>query len=195
MIQVLELAAEHSKVPLDQLNSHLSNQAWFDNMLVSWNGLKEGKVWTLFVSGICHDYGSKLFIDLIAIQLAGPPLLMAMGAYTPFIALLATSSVVGNLSAAAVMNFKGEPKTRIPGGQAPVAGIVTYLALISNSKQALSVGSLIFRPWALPFVLFGSMLFGDYLGDRDFLNGQTSAQWGGAAGGVLFFVVKKALRL
>lgn len=49
----------------------------------------------------------------------------SMGSYLPFAALVATSSIVGNLTAAAVMNGKGEPEARIPGGQAPVAGVVT----------------------------------------------------------------------
>lgn len=111
--------------------------------------------WSLFINGVCHTEAGKLIVDLSMMQIIGPALLLCapvplpsslsavasahpnspfgsqLGSYTPFIALVATSSLLGSLAAVFTLTKQQGPAAdrRIPSGGAPVAGWATVCGL------------------------------------------------------------------
>lgn len=166
-----------------------TNGFMFDNFLVSWTALIEGRYWTLITSVFSHNMLMHIFINMFVLNSFGSLLEVVLGR-TRFLIFYLGAGVVSSFCHSIVSAFiLHEPSLPALGASGAIAGLVLVFALVFPREKILLFG-LIPLPalWgALAFVgldLFG--LFAQAQGGG--LPIGHGAHLGGALSGALYYV-------
>lgn len=165
-----------------------------NNFLVSWQGLEQGRIWTLITSVFSHNLFWHLFINMYVLQGFGTLLENVLGSKF-FIGFYLVAGVVSSVAHTVVSAFvMGSPDLPALGASGSISGIVLLFSLMFPREKILIFGLI-----PIP-ALFGSLAFVgmDLWGLAEQARGGGlpighGAHLGGALTGVLvyFFIIRK----
>jgi len=172
------------------------NRATFDetfmerNFLVSWNGLKEGRYWTLLTSAFSHTLFLHIFLNMFVLQSFGPVVQSVLG-LRRFAIFYFTAAIVSSFSHAAVSAFVvGKPGLSALGASGAVSGVILLFSLMFPTQKILMFGLI-----PVPAVIGGLIFIGlDLWGlwaqaEGGGLPIGHGAHLGGALTGILYFLI------
>lgn len=171
-------------------NSTFNEQFMEQNFLVSWNGLVEGRYWTLLTSTFSHTLFLHIFLNMFVLQSFGPVVQSVLG-LRRFATFYITAAIISSFSHAAVSAFVvGKPGLPALGASGAVSGVILLFSLMFPTQKILMFG---FIP--VPAVIGGLIFIGlDLWGlwaqaeGGGFPIGH-GAHLGGALTGILYFLV------
>lgn len=159
------------------------------NFLVSWNGLEEGRYWTLLTSAFSHTLFLHIFLNMFVLQSFGPIVQSVLG-FKRFAVFYFTAAVLSSFSHAAVSAFVvGKPALPALGASGAVSGVILLFSLMFPTQKILMFG---FIP--VPAVIGGLIFIGlDLWGlwaqaEGGGLPIGHGAHLGGALTGILYFL-------
>lgn len=157
---------------------------------VSWEGLTEGRVWTLLTAEFSHNWIWHLVINMMVLVSFGSLLEGVLGR-SRFIALYLFAAVIASLGHALVSAFiVGEPQMGAVGASGAIAGLVIVFAMMFPREKLLLLGIIPVTAWIGGIVFVGIDLWG--------LSAQAKgggfpighgAHLGGAFAGALFYLL------
>lgn len=168
----------------------------YKNFLVSWDALREGRVWTLISSEFSHNMLFHILINMYVFFGFGMALERHLGTKR-FVIFYLTAAVVASLTHATVSAFlMGEPQLPALGASGAVAGVIMLFSLSFPKEKILLLG---FIP--LP-AIWGAVLFVglDLWGLIAQAEGTSSlpighgAHLGGALTGVIYYLFLRGRR-
>ncbi|MGZ3669521.1 MAG: rhomboid family intramembrane serine protease [Bdellovibrionota bacterium] len=110
------------------------------NFLVSWTGLREGRVWTLFTSVFSHATFLHLFLNMIVLRSFGAVMEQALG-QKQFIRFFLAAGAIASLSHCLVSAFiLGDPALPALGASGAISGLVLLFALLFPGQRILFFG-------------------------------------------------------
>ncbi|MBN8541849.1 MAG: rhomboid family intramembrane serine protease [Deltaproteobacteria bacterium] len=110
------------------------------NFLVSWNGLQEGRYWTLLSSAFSHSLFIHIFLNMFVLQSFGPIVHSVLG-FRRFAVFYLTAAIVSSFSHAAVSAFiVGKPGLQALGASGAVSGLILLFALMFPTQKILMFG-------------------------------------------------------
>lgn len=158
------------------------------NFLVSWQGLTEGRVWTLFTSVFSHATVLHLFVNMFVLHSFGPVMEGAIGRKS-FFRFYLTAGVLASLSHALVSAFLlGAPSLPALGASGAISGLVLLFALMFPRERILFFGLLPAPALWAALLLVGIDLWGllDQAGGGGLPIGY-GAHLGGAVTGFIYY--------
>jgi rhomboid-like protein len=125
------------------------------NFLVSWNGLLEGRYWTLLSSAFSHTLFIHIFLNMFVLQSFGPIVHSVLGVRR-FAAFYLIAAIISSFSHAAVSAFVvGKPGLPALGASGAVSGVILLFALLFPTQKILMFG---FIP--VPAIIGGLIFIG-----------------------------------
>jgi membrane associated rhomboid family serine protease len=110
------------------------------NFLISWNGLAEGRVWTLISSVFSHNMLWHLLINMFVLWSFGSIIETVLGTRF-FLKFYCFAGVVSSLGHAAVSNWViRSPELPALGASGAIAGLVLLFALLFPKQKILLLG-------------------------------------------------------
>ncbi|MGZ3723067.1 MAG: rhomboid family intramembrane serine protease, partial [Bdellovibrionales bacterium] len=111
-----------------------------DNFLVSWEGLSQGRYWTLLTSVFSHNMFLHIFINMFVLNSFGSLLEQVLGRWR-FLAFYLIAGVVSSLSHCLLSQFVlHQPETAALGASGSIAGLVLVFSLIFPKEKILLMG-------------------------------------------------------
>jgi rhomboid-like protein len=172
-------------------NNATLNEAFMEqNFLVSWNGLADGRYWTLLTSAFSHTLFLHIFLNMFVLQSFGPVVQSVLG-FKRFAMFYFAAAIISSFSHAAVSAFVvGKPGLPALGASGAVSGVIILFSLMFPTQKILLLG---FIP--VPAVVGGMIFIGlDLWGlwaqaEGGGLPIGHGAHLGGALTGILYFLV------
>lgn len=128
-------------------------QFMFENFLVSWTGLLEGKFWTLLGSAFSHNSLLHLLVNMYAFYGFGVILETILGRKS-FIVFYLTAGVVSSLAHSLVCAYVlNAPDLPALGASGAIAGTILLFSLLFPREKILLLGFIPIR------AIFGAFLF------------------------------------
>lgn len=125
------------------------------NFLVSWEGLNDGRYWTLLTSAFSHTLFIHIFLNMFVLLNFGPLVQSALG-LKRFAIFYLVAAVVSSLSHALVSAFiVGKPDLSALGASGAVSGVILLFSLMFPTQKILMLG---FIP--MPAILSGLIFIG-----------------------------------
>ena len=160
-----------------------------DNFLVSWDGLAEGRYWTLLTSAFSHNMFLHIFINMYVLQSFGSILEKLLG-FTRFIRLYLFAALVGSISHCVVSKFLlEEPQLPALGASGAIAGLILVFSLLFPRQKIYLLGVIPLSAIWGAFAFIGLDLWGLWSqvqgGGLPIGHG---AHLGGALGGFLYYL-------
>jgi rhomboid-like protein len=110
------------------------------NFLVSWNGLENGRYWTLLTSVFSHTLFLHIFLNMFVLQSFGPLVQSVLG-LKRFAIFYFTAAIVSSLSHAVVSAFVlGKPELSALGASGAVSGVILLFSLMFPTQKILMLG-------------------------------------------------------
>lgn len=123
------------------------------NFLVSWDGLAEGRFWTLLTSAFSHNLLIHLLLNMFVLHSFGPLVQSVLG-LRRFASFYLFASIVSSMSHAIVSAFiVGNPGLPALGASGAISGVILLFSLMFPKQKILLLG---FVP--VPAIL-GAFLF------------------------------------
>lgn len=169
------------------------------NFLVSWEGLNDGRIWTLITSVFSHNMLFHIFINMYVLYGFGSVIEQVLGSKR-FLNLYLISGIAGSLGHSFTSHLLLH-NSALPalGASGAVSGILVFFSFLYPSQMIFLFG-LIPLPAMLATILFiGSDLWGliaQYRGSEIPIG--YGAHLGGAAVGALYYLIysfKKSRRI
>lgn len=161
-----------------------------NNFLVSWNGLLQGRIWTLITSVFSHNMFFHIFLNMYAFFGFGTVLENVMGS-KKFLKFYLMAGLVASLSHSMVSAFLiHEPSLPALGASGAVSGVILLFSLMFPQEKILLMG---FIP--IPALFASALLIGlDVWGLIEQTRGGTlpighGAHLGGALYGLIYYLV------
>lgn len=175
---------------LGYTNAPISETFMEQNFLVSWNGLEEGRYWTLLTSAFSHTLFLHIFLNMFVLQSFGPVVQSVLG-FKRFAIFYFAAAIISSFSHAAVSAFiVGKPALPALGASGAVSGVILLFSLMFPTQKILMFG---FIP--VPAVIGGLIFIGlDLWGlwaqaEGGGLPIGHGAHLGGALTGILYFLI------
>lgn len=112
----------------------------FNNFLVSWTGLMEGRVWTLITSVFSHNMFWHLFLNMYVLLNFGSILERILGA-KKFISFYLVAGIFSSLCHSMVSAFFiGDPDLPALGASGAISGLILLFSLIFPKEKLLLLG-------------------------------------------------------
>lgn len=165
----------------------------YENFLVSWSGLEQGRYWTLLTSVFSHNLLFHLLLNMFVLNSFGPIMASTLGT-ARFLRFYLAAGIFGSLAHAAVSAFiLNEPEIPALGASGAISGVILLFSLLYPKQKILMFG---FIP--VPAV-FGALIFialdiwGVYAqaGGGGLPIGH-GAHLGGAAAGIFYYFIIRA---
>ena len=110
------------------------------NFLVSWQGLSQGRLWTLLSSVYSHNMFFHLFINMYILKGFGPIVERTIG-YKSFMRFYWSAGIISSLSHSAVSAFlMDQPGLPALGASGAVAGVILLFCLFYPREKILIFG-------------------------------------------------------
>lgn len=110
------------------------------NFLVSWNGLLEGRWWTLLTSVFSHNMFLHFFLNMFVLNSFGSLLEIVMGRRF-FILFYIGAGIISSLAHALVSAFiLGEPSLPALGASGAISGLILIFSLMFPKERILIFG-------------------------------------------------------
>lgn len=111
-----------------------------DNFLVSWSGLRAGRIWTLVTSVFSHNLFFHIFLNMYAFLGFGTVLENALGK-RKFLKFYLTAGIIASISHSLVSAFiMGKPDLAALGASGAVSGVVLLFSLMFPDEKILLLG-------------------------------------------------------
>ena len=121
-------------------SSYYETNFMMDNFLVSWDALKEGRVWTLLTSEFSHNMLFHILINMYVFYGFGSALESTLGSKR-FVGFYLVAAIVSSLAHAMVSAFiLDEPGLPALGASGAVAGVILLYSLIFPQQKILLLG-------------------------------------------------------
>jgi membrane associated rhomboid family serine protease len=161
------------------------------NFLVSYQGLEEGRFWTLLTSAFSHNMFLHFFLNMYVFGSFGRVVESQIG-FRSFVRFYVFAGVISSLSHALVCKYLlGQPELPALGASGSVAGIVLLFSLMFPKERILILGLI-----PIPAILGALLVIGiDLWGLSAQVGGHGlpighGAHLGGALAGILFYYFK-----
>lgn len=167
----------------------------YENFLVSWDGLNEGRYWTLITSVFSHNYFFHLFINLFAFYGFGLVVENTLGTRR-FVTFYLASGVVASLAHSYVSYYLlDQPGLPALGASGAVAAVILFFSLRFPEEKILLLGIIPLPAIFAALVFVGLDIWGLVAqtqgGDLPIGHG---AHLGGAFYGLGYFLYDRQLR-
>jgi rhomboid-like protein len=107
------------------------------NFLVSFQGLREGRVWTLLTSEFSHNMFWHIFINMYVLQGFGSFMEHVLGSFR-FLKFYLAAAIMASLTHALVSAFlMGSPELPALGASGAISGVILLFALMFPSQKIL----------------------------------------------------------
>lgn len=125
----------------------------FDNFLVSWDRLSEGRYWTLLTSVFSHNLLFHLLMNMFVLSSFGPIMVSTLGT-ARFLRFYLVAGIISSFAHAAVSAFiMDSPEIPALGASGAISGVILLFSLLYPKQKILLFG---FIP--LPAVV-GAIIF------------------------------------
>lgn len=125
----------------------------YQNFLVSWDSLTQGRIWTLLTSVFSHNMFWHFLVNMMVLNSFGPILQQILGTKF-FVKFYLAAGVISSLSHALVSMFiLGAPELPALGASGAIAGLVLLFSLLLPRERILIFGLI-----PVP-ALFGALAF------------------------------------
>ena len=165
------------------------------NFLVSWDGLLEGRFWTLLTSVFSHNLLFHLFINMYFFYGFGKAIELTIGS-KKFLTLYLMSGIIASLGHCFVsVMVLHHPETQALGASGAIAGVLVFFALKFPHERVYLLGLLPLPAYSALILFIGIDLWG--------LVGQSQgsltpigygAHLGGALSGFLYYFQTSNIR-
>lgn len=116
------------------------SELMLNNFLVSWDGLAEGRYWTLLTSVFSQNMFLHIFINMFVLNSFGTLLEQVLGSWR-FLRFYLVAGVVSSASHCLVSNFIiHQPEQAALGASGAIAGLVLVFSLIFPKEKILLFG-------------------------------------------------------
>lgn len=167
-----------------------------DNFLVSWQGLEDGRVWTLLTSVFSHSNLLHFFFNFFTLKSFGPIVENILGPRR-FLIFFLLAGIVASFSHAAVSAFiVGDPTIPALGASGAISGVILLFSAIFPRERILIFG-IIPIPAAIGALAFVGLDIWGLVAQAEGggLPIGHGAHLGGAACGIVYFIaIRKRLR-
>lgn len=110
------------------------------NFLISWDGLVDGRLWTLITSVFSHNMFLHILINMYVLNSFGPVVIMAIGTRN-FLKFYFGAGIFSSFCHAAVSAFiLGQPGLPALGASGAIAGLILFFALLYPREKLLLMG-------------------------------------------------------
>jgi membrane associated rhomboid family serine protease len=110
------------------------------NFLVSWQGLGEGRIWTLLTSVYSHNSFLHIFLNMYVLKSFGPIVERVLG-YRSFMRFYWGAGIVSSFTHAAVSAyFLNQPGLPALGASGSIAGLIVLFCLLFPKEKILILG-------------------------------------------------------
>lgn len=107
------------------------------NFLISWQGLSEGRYWTLITSVFSHNMFWHILINMYVLNSFGPIVMMSIGP-REFLKFYFGAGIFSSFCHAAVSAFiLGQPGLPALGASGAIAGLILLFALLYPREKLL----------------------------------------------------------
>jgi rhomboid-like protein len=131
----------------------LTPEFMFENFLISWDRLADGRYWTLLTSVFSHNLLFHLLMNMFVLSSFGPILVSTLGT-ARFLRFYLTAGIVSSFAHASVSTFiMDSPELPALGASGAISGLILIFSLLYPKQKILLFG---FIP--LPAV-FGAIIF------------------------------------
>jgi membrane associated rhomboid family serine protease len=161
-----------------------------NNFLVSWDGLMQGRVWTLLASEFSHNMFFHIFINMYAFIGFGTVLENVMGA-KKFLKFYLLAAITASLCHALVSAFLiHEPSLPALGASGAISGVILLFSLMFPQEKILLLGLI-----PIPAIFASALIVGlDIWGLFEQTRGGTlpighGAHLGGAFFGLMYYLI------
>lgn len=170
-------------------------QFMLENFLVSWEGLTEGRWWTLLTSAFSHNMLFHIAINMFVLRGFGTIMSLEMGT-KKFLLFYLLAGISGSLVHSLVSAYwVGQPELPALGASGAIAGIILYFSFLFPEEKILLLGIIPLRAMWGAIILVGFDVWGLLQQTR---GGGTlighGAHLGGAAIGICWFLVETATK-
>ncbi len=110
------------------------------NFLLSWNGLMEGRYWTLLTSVFSHNIFFHIFLNMFAFFGFGAVLEQALGTRR-FLRFYLVAGLMGSVTHVLVSLFLiGDPSLAVLGASGAISGVILLFSLMFPTERILVLG-------------------------------------------------------
>lgn len=126
----------------------------FENFLVSWTALQEGRPWTLVTSVFSHNHLVHLMVNMFVLRSFGGIILETLGTMR-FLNFYFLAGISGSfLHALVSLLILGEPALPALGASGAIAGIILLFSLTYPQERLLFLGFIPIRAkWGSLFII------------------------------------------
>lgn len=111
-----------------------------NNFLVSWDGLMDGRIWTLITSVFSHNMFLHILINMYVLNSFGPIVLMTIGKRN-FLIFYFGAGIFSSFCHAFISAFVlGHPEWPALGASGAIAGLILLFALLYPKEKLLLMG-------------------------------------------------------
>lgn len=172
--------------------------SWMEqNFLVSWDGLRDGRYWTLWTSAFSHNLLFHILINMFVLNSFGSLLEQVLGSWT-FLKFYFLAAAISSLTHGVVSAFVlSQPELPALGASGAVAGLVLLFSFMFPREKILIFGFIPIPALWGALVFVGLDLWGLFAqAEGGGLPIGHGAHLGGAFTGILFyfFSVRRRLR-
>ncbi len=163
-------------------------QFMLDHFLVSWNGLRDGRVWTLLTSAFSHNMLFHFFLNMYVLKSFGSVVEIFLGAKR-FLVFFVIASIASSLSHSLVSAFfMHDPRIPALGASGAISGLVLLFSFMFPKEKILLLGFIPLPALWGAIALVGLDVWGLYSQIRGGgLPIGHGAHLGGALTGLLYF--------
>lgn len=123
-----------------RINPYFDLQFMYNNFLVSWTALNEGRYWTLLTSVFSHNALMHLFLNLFVLKSFGSIIEQILGTYR-FVTFYLIAGVFSSFCHATVSAFLlGEPSLPALGASGAISGVVLIFCFLFPKDKILLLG-------------------------------------------------------
>lgn len=139
----------------------LSNESFMvQNFLVSWQGLQEGRVWTLLTSVFSHNSFLHILLNMYVLNNFGPVLENVLGR-REFMRFYLIAGAVSSFCHALVSAFLlGQPELPALGASGSISGLILVFSLLFPRQVLLLFGFIPVRAIVGAFIFVGLDIWG-----------------------------------
>ena len=131
----------------------LGQRFMYDNFLVSWTGVLEGRYWTLLTSVFSHNLLFHIFLNMYAFFGFGTVLENEIGSLR-FLRFYLSAGIIASIAHSLVSAYlMGQPDLPALGASGAVSGTILLFSLLNPKEKILLLGII-----PLP-VLFAALVF------------------------------------
>ena len=168
----------------------------FNNFLVSWVGLLEGRIWTLITSVFSHNILLHLLMNTLVLMSFGPVVEARLGRRR-FLYFYLAAGAFSSLCHAAVSAFLlHDPSIPALGASGAISGVILFFSLLYPKEKIFLLGFIPLPALLGAFAFVGLDIWGlvEQSGGGGLPIGH-GAHLGGALAGAIYFILLRKKQL